>query len=169
MNKKTDQDHRIRIVFASCLLFMLLFISLIGCQPATRTPQQKLEPTNTAKPLPANQWSVNLTVTGGFAGIHKVMELSSNGSFQITDMRTGENKTRGLDKSELEKIIGLIEQIQGGENPFPSACADCFIYELTIQNGKETYRISLDDINLNDSEAAPLIEELMALGRSTLP
>ncbi len=97
------------------------------------------------------------------------MELSSNGSFQITDMRTGEHKTLKLDQPELEKIIGLIDQIQGGENPFPSACADCFIYDLSIHHGEETYRISLDDINLNDSETAPLIQELMALGRSILP
>ena len=166
---KLAWDHRMRTAFAQLLLLMLLFVGLNGCQPATLTPQSQVEPTNTAEPLPAYQWSVNLTVTGGIAGVHRVMELSSNGSFQVTDMRTGEQKTLELDQPELEKIIGLIDQIQGGENPLPSACADCFIYELSIQNGKESYRISLDDINLNDSEAGPLIEELMALGSKTLP
>jgi hypothetical protein len=166
---KTDQDHRLRTFSTQLILFVILFIALTGCQPAVLPPQPQAEPTNTAEPPSAKQWSVNLTVTGGFAGIHKVMELSSDGSYQVTDMRTGENKKSSLSESELNKISTLIDQIQGGQDPYPSVCADCFIYELTVQKGKETYRLTLDDINLSDSEAAPLIEELMALGRLSTP
>ncbi len=50
----------------------------------------------------------------------------------------------------------------------PSACADCFVYDLTITNGSATMSMRADDLTLAGSGAADLIAYLTSLRDSAL-
>ena len=126
---------------------------LSACGPATAFPPPA--------PSPVSTWSLRLTQTGGFAGVHLEMELSSDGHLAARDERSGRTASQQLPEDVVRQISHLLADARLGQNqPLPSMCADCFIYRLEITATNGSVIVQADDSNLNESGAAELIDAL---------
>jgi hypothetical protein len=114
-------------------------------------------------------WTVKFTLSGGFAGLNREMELSSSGRLDVTDQKRNKQVTFQLTGEDIKKIQGLIATAvrfpQVNELP---ACADCYLYGLSIQMTVMDFSASLNDINLSKSGLAPLINGLKDLQERAL-
>ena len=107
--------------------------------------------------------------TGGFIGISKSVQVSSDGQLLAVDKRSGVSATTQLPLESLAELGKLYSQALGTEpSQQPSACADCFVYDLQLTSDGKTVSIHLDDISLPDSGAEPLINYLRQLRDAAL-
>jgi len=118
--------------------------------------------------IPDQSWQVNLIVTGGFDGIQRSMELSSNGELLVRDDRAGKQVERSLTSSELAKISSLVSGITQLKNEIVPPCADCFVYQVFIRRDNSYFSTILNDVNLEGSGVSELIDLLMGMGRDAL-
>lgn len=142
-------------------LFMFFIILLItGCSPAAR------EPLKTAVPPLKNEWTIKLNHSGGIIGLSRSIEISSNGKYTVTDGREDKTITKQLSAnalSELHEIVSNSEFVSP-EKSLPSGCADCFIYNLEIQQGNgKPFSVQVDDITMPGSGMEKLIAHLRGL------
>ena len=140
-------------------LVVLMLLSLFGlsaCTAARAFPPPE--------PTPDQSWTMRLTQTGGFAGVHFVIQVTSAGELKAEDQRTGRTATLHLPPGELSDLESerraLISQLPARR---PSACADCFIYDLEVESNTGTIRVLADDTTLASSGAQDLIEHLRRL------
>lgn len=138
------------------LLMLLSVFGLFGCGPERTFPPPA--------PTPDRDWTMRLTQTGGFAGVHLVIQVNSAGEMKADDQRTGRTVTLNLPAGELSELDSLRQALTGPQTPrLPSACADCFIYDLEIQSNTGLIRLQADDTTLAASGAQALIEHLREL------
>lgn len=131
-------------------LMLLILIGLSSCSPTSSFPPPI--------PSPDDGWNVTLTQTGGFAGVHLVIRVSSDGMLLAEDRRSGLVISRPTSKSLLQDLTRMIAngELPKGSPP-PSVCADCFVYDLQIISNRGSLRIQTDDSNLKRSGAEELI------------
>jgi hypothetical protein len=107
---------------------------------------------------------MRLTQTGGFAGVHLVIHVTSAGGIKAEDQRTGRTATLRLSPEELSELDSLRRALTSQQTErLPSACADCFIYDLEIGSNTGIIRVQADDTTLAASGAQALIEHLREL------
>jgi emfourin len=155
--RKGDSMSRRR--FVSAVLLVLLLLS--ACSPARPVPV----------PLatPSDDWTVELTQSGGFAGVLLTVEVASDGRFSAQDQRLNRRVDRSLPADTIRELSGLLAALRVAPDAAPSpGCADCFIYELEIQSNGSISRIRVDDITLGNSGAADLIAYLRKLRNTAL-
>jgi hypothetical protein len=112
---------------------------------------------------------VKLTQTGGFAGVSRIIEVSSDGNVAVEDQRASSSRTRELSAEALAQLDGLVRSSGGTPGTdYPSVCADCFIYDLQVVSTKATYRVHTDDASIAGSGAEPLIVFLRQLCQHVL-
>ena len=134
-------------------LLALIGLALSGCGSVRSFPP----PVPTAD----DWWEVRLTQTGGFVGVHLVVEASSGGELSVEDVRSGRSARRQLPQAALESLDQLIAQALGANRDGNlSPCADCFVYELEITSAEGVMRLQADDATLESSGALQLIELL---------
>ncbi|MFH1183615.1 MAG: hypothetical protein V1755_01060 [Chloroflexota bacterium] len=105
--------------------------------------------------------TIRLTQTGGFAGVHLEIQVSSEGWVTAKDQRSGRAVTSPISEGALRELNQLIAQTRlPATEHLQSLCADCFIYELEITSGAGVIRIQVDDTNLGESGARELIQFL---------
>ena len=133
-----------------------LILSLLGvaaCAPTRTFPPPA--------PTSAGTWSIKLTQTGGFAGAHLEIRVSSDGHMTAEDGRTRRVVSRPLSEAAVRELNRLL-----GPSTLPeterlrSVCADCFVYELEIASTTGIVRVQADDTNLSESGAQDLIQFL---------
>lgn len=155
----------LRTVFLYVLLISLL---IAGCSPSS-TPEPLKTPTTEAQAsaLPAlnGDWTVKMTHSGGIMGLSRSIEISSDGNFTVVDERADKTVTGELAAGELSKIN---EQVISAEyipavKPDGMGCADCFIYDLEIQESGERFAVQLNDISLPNSGLESLVTQLRSL------
>lgn len=120
-------------------------------------------------PSPEGDWTLTLRQTGGFMGVQLQVEITSAGQLTATDERSGRTATQTLPAQSMSRLRQLMAEARipaGGGTP--SACADCFIYDLTIKSGSGTMSMRADDVTLGGSGAADLITYLTDLRDSAL-
>lgn len=140
--------------------------------PTPTPPPPTPRPTTTAgapsgSPCPEDApWRVLLERSGGFAGwIHRV-EVLDSGLVQVHDMKPPAEASLRL---SAEELAALAEQVRhacraAGAPPEPlPACADCFEYRLSGAYGETRFAFGWNDINLEDSPLAPLVQQLLDL------
>jgi hypothetical protein len=138
----------------------LLF--LFACAPAPVLTGQ-------ATPGKSNMWKIAFTQSGGFIGISRTIDVTSEGQMTASDKRSGATANRVLSPEEIQAIGKLYSQALSAEQPLqPSACADCYIYDLDLTSDAKTVNIHLDDTNLSGSAAEPLVTYLRQLRDSAL-
>lgn len=147
-------------------LYMLLIVLLVaGCSSATP------EPLKSDLPSLESQWTIKMTHSGGIMGLLRSIEISSDGKYTVMDERTNKTITKKLSSnelSELQKIISNTEYVSP-EKSLPSGCADCFIYDLEIQQGNgKKFIVQVDDITMSNSGMEILIMHLRGLLESAL-
>lgn len=92
-------------------------------------------------------------------GLHRSVEITSDGELTATDERTKQTVTTQLSKEQMDELQKLISTASYVTPEMPMICADCFVYEVTIEreSGKP-WVASVDDTSIADSGLAPLIE-----------
>ena len=103
-------------------------------------------------------------------GLSRSIDVSSNGSYTVTDERTNKIVNGKLDANELSKLTTLVNSAKYSP-PIPPkgmACADCFIYDLEIQGNNGNFSAELNDISLPNSGLASLVETLRGIIDSAL-
>jgi hypothetical protein len=141
------QAHSLRHLLA----FGLLFLS--ACGPVRAFPGPL--------PSPVTLWTITLTQTGGFAGVSLRIQVSSDGLMVAQDLRSGRTVTQAVPADTMSALNGLVAGIELSQKErLPSACADCFIYDLEIVTPNGTTRVRADDTTVSDSGAQALIQLL---------
>jgi hypothetical protein len=139
---------------ALLMLFTLFGLSACGTERAFPPPA----------PTPEYDWTMRLTQTGGFAGVHLVIQVTSAGALKAEDLRTGRSVTLNLTPGELSELDRLRQALTSQPSArLPSACADCFIYDLEIASDGGIIKVEADDTTLAASGAQALIEHLLEL------
>ena len=153
-------------------LFLIFSIILSACGG---------EPVNTVEPVPLGtpigqadsacsipaSWRVEFKRTGGIAGFNQSLTLQSDGSLKIQSENPAANLQKSISKSQINNITNLLAQ----GCPFKmeandAGCADCFIYNLSVQMNGHTYTMLATDVTLTD-QLRPLIDELNNLLQET--
>lgn len=126
-------------------------------------------PAPQAIPSPEGNWTLELVQSGGFAGVHLSVEVTSGGQLTATNVRSGRTSTQNLPPNTMAELRRLIPQAEISDVAGkPSSCADCFVYELTLKSDSETIQMQADDTTLGNSPAQPLISLLRSLRDSAL-
>jgi hypothetical protein len=96
--------------------------------------------------MAAEDWRIELTRTGGFAGIRRSASVSP----------------KALDPAEAQEIKRLLDRLDPGaisrRSEAPTA-PDAFQYDISIERGGRTERFTVRDGAIPD-EVLPLIERL---------
>ena len=152
----------LRIVFPLVLMIALL---VAGCASSpTNTPAA-----TPALPAATNEWNVKMTHSGGIMGLMRSIEVSSDGSYTITDRRTNKTVSGILSKDEISKLTKIVAGVENVASEKPNGnCADCFVYAIEIQSSGEKFTTQLDDISLSESGMEDLVTSLRALMDSAL-
>jgi hypothetical protein len=113
---------------------------------------------------------VTLSQTGGFAGVNLKVEVSSEGRLTAENQKTGTKVTKNLDAATLDKLSALVAAIASSapRSRQPSACADCFLYDLQVTSGTRSAHVQADDTTLSASGAQDLIALLIRLRDAAL-
>jgi hypothetical protein len=152
-----------KIIYAFALIVALL---VAGCASSpTNTPAAT--PT---QPAIEDEWTVTMTHSGGIMGLMRTVEVTSDGSYTVTDERSKSKVIRELNEADLATLHELVSNVElrSPEDSRPSVCADCFIYDIEIQSNGKISTIQLSDITLPGSGMENLVSFLRGLIDSAL-
>jgi len=132
-------------------------------------PEPLGTPTNssaTACSVPAN-WTIQFTRSGGFAGFNQSLTLQSDGSLKIQSENPAANVQKTVSNDQVSEMANLLAQACPFKmQPNDAGCADCFIYNLSVQMNGQTYVMLATDVTLTD-KLHPLIDVLSQLLQDT--
>lgn len=142
-----------------------LFVFLLGsCTQSPGTP-----PVSNTPIEPGENWTIKLSISGGFAGLQRVVEISNSGQLTVTDQKSNRQVTIQVPNDELANIEVILAETKPPQSPSrPPTCQDCFQYELDVQMEGKDYTVLLNDINLPDSGVDKLINALVDLQERAL-
>jgi len=160
------------------IIYCLVFTALLaGCgsllpEAAPTAPSTEPAPQSASPgPLELGQpWTIKMQHSGGIMGLSRVIEISSDGRYSITDERTNQSMAGQLTAAEMSQLRRLItsarlaQVVQPGQPP----CADCFVYHLEIDSTGGPFEIELNDITLPESGLEPMIMYLRELMERSL-
>lgn len=106
--------------------------------------------------------------TGGIMGMKRSILVSSDGEYQVLDQRTQKTASGTLTESQRNEVKESLTGLKFTAPNLPSACADCFIYNIEIESNGQKMKIQLDDTTLPGSGFEPLVDSLRALMDSAL-
>jgi hypothetical protein len=142
------------------LMLVLAVLLVAGCT-------QRSDITYTPPEL-EDEWSVNMTLSGGIAGLMRSIEVKADGSYTVTDERTGNTASGELTEDELAELEEIISTLEFSTSRNPSACADCFVYDIEILSGGQKMIVNSDDTTLDDSGVGTLAQFLRGIMDSAL-
>ena len=154
------------------LAVLIVIAALLGCRTVSSvfsTPEANPEPTNLPAPsaspdhLPAlnGDWQISLTKSGGIMGMFRKVDISAAGDMIFTDMNGKETGKSRLPEEKLAVLTKLAGDTVYMPLGAPSGCADCFIFDLQISSGGETFEAQLNQIDLPASGLEPLVQFLV--------
>lgn len=159
---------------APLLVQFVMLCCLAACTTGDRgtvapTPQPAPTRATMETSKPSEDWQIELSMSGGFAGVRRSATLSSNGQMIAKDLKINKQVTVQIPEKDLTQISGLVRQAQ----PAPptdqlSNCRDCFHYEFTLKRGKQQFSVQADDTTLESSGMGPLINQLADLQEKAL-
>jgi len=118
-----------------------------------------------AGPALSTTWSVQLSVSGGLAGVRKFVEVNQNGRVIAVDEKLDITVSGKLSLQDLWQIQRLVERRNGTRTVEPGAsrgsgCFDCFIYTLvSILHGQKISK-QYNGLNLENENERQLIQVL---------
>jgi len=148
-------------------VFIYSFLVALTLAACTAT-QTELPKTNV--PVLNGSWEIKMRHSGGIMGLSRSIDVSSNGSYMVTDERTNKIVNGKLDADELSKLTTQVNSARYSPAvPLDGmACADCFIYDFEIHGGNGNFRANLNDISLPNSGLAALVDTLRGIIDSAL-
>jgi hypothetical protein len=143
---------------ANVLMVLLPFLWITACTADTQKSATQPESVSSV-------WSVNLLVTGGFAGINRQLTLDSTGRMTIKNRRKNQSWTvQASDKlvqevGELSKTTAEQDVEFSSQRP-GSDCYDCFNYQLTIKFDSTSKSLDFGGFPQKDSVKWQLVQLL---------
>ncbi len=130
---------------------------LTACSIPQLSPTVTPVPSKTAT-IAAENWQIQLRVSGGFAGIRRVLDVASTGQLTAVDEKTSRQISAQVPAKELSEINALLKTIQSYQLPSrPPPCPDCFNYALNVRLDGKPISVEFNDQNLSASGWAPLV------------
>ncbi len=157
------------------IVFVFTALILAGCansanaypNPEEETPTSPPLPTSPASGLPTleGDWEIKMTHSGGIMGLLRTIQISSDGKYTVTDERKNQTVSGKLAANELTKLTEVVSSSKyaAPSGPERMICADCFVFDLTIQGNDTTLTTQLNDISLPESGLAPLVSYLRGI------
>jgi hypothetical protein len=111
-------------------------------------------------------WSAELVISGGFAGVHRRLTVNGHGEAHFTDHKTNTHINTELAAKQLYDLAELVKNTPVNESPTMGkapSCRDCYHYELQFEYEQRSGKRSLMDITINQSNASALITYLKQL------
>jgi len=151
-------------VYLTAILF-LSFASFIACdQPRLFDAKETAQPTNQS-PLKGSNGDpvINLGITGGFAGVNKLLVIDSNGFVSFTDFTAG--NTRYTDFLTAVEYADLIAKFVAADffhlndSYMTDGAADLFFYDLAFTQNGISKRVVTDHLTAPESLQA-IVEAL---------
>ncbi|MCK6585850.1 MAG: hypothetical protein L6Q49_22320, partial [Anaerolineales bacterium] len=109
------------------LPFLTLFVLVAGCAKESIV-------TYTPPPL-EEDWSVKMTLSGGFAGLRRNIRVYSDGNYTVMDEKVNNTFNGMLTENQQSQLEGLISAVEFTAPNIRSVCADCFNYDVEILSG----------------------------------
>jgi len=150
--------------------FLLWIIALLvtGCSIANYTPEKVLNtPAYTPPPL-ADDWTVSMTQSGGIMGMLRTITIQANGNYTVTDERATNTVNGTLKEADVSKLRTMVTNANLAVQKTKTICADCFVYDISIQSSGQKMIATLNDMSLPDSGMEELIGFLSSVMDSTL-
>jgi hypothetical protein len=147
------------LMFVSILLIAL---GLLGCSifySILPTPTPDIFPTQSAQRMPklTGDWHIRMEQTGGIAGVSRTLEISSSGEMTVIDEHSKKQNTSQLPPDKFAMLKEVVASTVYRPISQPMGCADCFIFNLQIDNGKERFQVQIDEVNLPNSGLESLV------------
>jgi hypothetical protein len=95
--------------------------------------------------------------TGGIAGVSRTLEISNSGEMTVTNERSNQQNTTQLPPDKFSMLKEVVVSTEYRPISQLMGCADCFIFDLQIDNGSEKFQVQIDQVNLPNSGLEPLI------------
>jgi len=155
-----------KLLLSVCVLLLALgllgcsfFYSLIPTPTPAILPTQALLPTQATQRLPklTEDWHIRMAQTGGIAGVSRTLEISSSGVMTIINERSNKQNTTQLPPDMFAMLKEVVASTVYRPISQPMGCADCFIFDLQIDNGKEKFQVQIDEVNLPNSGLESLV------------
>ncbi len=114
-------------------------------------------------------WTIILRQSGGFVGVDRTVQATSDGQLIATNKRSGKRVITQLSAESASEIRRLSDDaISVQVVPQESNSADCFQYDLELASETRSVHVTVDDTNLADSGVGPLVTYLLRLGDAAL-
>lgn len=112
-------------------------------------------------------WHLAFTVSGGFAGLNRQLDVESGGAATAFDHRRKVQVRRQIAPdvlSEIERFVASATSFEAGND----TCGDCLTYAIDLRVHGRTVSIRTNDITLSDSKAAALVQALARMQQRLL-
>jgi len=120
-------------------------------------PSSRLTPQTSSCDV-SDTWDVELTVTGGFAGVDRRLEVGDLGAYEAEDAQTASREEGVLSADETEQLLELLPSVcEPNDAARLPSCADCFNYSLQATLQGSPYELVLNDLNLPEAPVGPLV------------
>jgi hypothetical protein len=151
-------------IMLSAIMF-LSFVSFTACdQPRLFDAKETTQPANQS-PLRGSNGDpvINLGITGGFAGVNKLLVIDSNGFVSFTDFSAGgEGYTDYLSAAEYAELLAKFaaaDFFHLDDGYMTPNAADLFWYDLTFTQNGVSKRVMTDHLTAPESLQA-IVEAL---------
>jgi len=130
---------------------------------ATTAPALATAPSSRATPQASScdvngTWDVELSVSGGFAGVERSLHVDDQGAYVAEDAQLASKEEGVLSADEMEQLLGLLPSVcEPYEATRPPSCADCFNYSLQATLQDAAYAFVLNDVSLAEAPVGPLV------------
>lgn len=154
------------------LFIIVLFVTAASCASMERNARMN-KPTDTEAVRqetshispPAKVWKIEYRVSGGFAGIRRTLELSSDGKLIATDLKQKKTVEKSISDKQIASIENLLnttnyQQTTEARSKLSNRCADCFQHAITVTIDERQHSTAGTDVSLRNSPYASLIGAL---------
>jgi hypothetical protein len=140
---------------------------LSACVQEVRIPSQPSPTASSQSKEPG--WQIRLDTSGGFAGVHRTLNLSNDGKLTAVDAKLARQVVAQAPENELRNIESQLDKITPiqatGRLP---TCPDCYEYALDVHFRGQLYSTRLNDRTLPGSGLQALVNALVDLQERAL-
>lgn len=146
------------------LLFILAMLLAAACTTAEVGVAAASSTTDT--------WSVRLSISGGFAGVRRQIEVDYSGRLLVQDQKLKKKVAGSLDSSELEKLAVLVRSAAAKPastgKPRHADCFDCYRYTMILKTGDKETKSQINGLQDLDAGKNQLVQHLLSIMRQRL-